>query len=315
MATAQIISYEEYYPYGSTSYQAGRSAAEVSLKRYRYTGMERDEETGLYHPRGAVTTRRGWVLDQRGPWRSSRWTQRLRLRPSAPDRFGRSVRNAMAHPNQDEPGAAGAPLPTPKPDYVDPGGEAIYLMTRRAATPGARRIAGGRVRLPPPRDAGVVPTTGGKDVQAYIHQEPRQERKACAVPRSGHRNGSRSNCYCREQVQSEKSSNDLEHDQWSRTKNRKVRKVRRCILPWRLHSRRRLHSPARRPVGPSFDSPTESTGQAANNRESRKLFPSEPLSIPPSPAAGTPNPPVREIPFDVDIGEGQADQLVCERNL
>ncbi len=46
----QIISYEEYYPYGGTSYQAGRSAAEVSLKRYRYTGMERDEESGLnYH--------------------------------------------------------------------------------------------------------------------------------------------------------------------------------------------------------------------------------------------------------------------------
>src|SRR6266536_2968515 len=46
----QIISYEEYYPYGSTSYRAGRSAAEVSLKRYRYTGMERDEETGFtYH--------------------------------------------------------------------------------------------------------------------------------------------------------------------------------------------------------------------------------------------------------------------------
>ena len=46
----QLISYEEYYPYGSTSYQAGRSAAEVSLKRYRYAGMEREEETGLaYH--------------------------------------------------------------------------------------------------------------------------------------------------------------------------------------------------------------------------------------------------------------------------
>ena len=28
----QIISYEEYYPYGSTSYQAGRSATEVSLE-------------------------------------------------------------------------------------------------------------------------------------------------------------------------------------------------------------------------------------------------------------------------------------------
>jgi RHS repeat-associated protein len=46
-ASGQLISYEEYYPYGSTSYQAGRSAAEVSLKRYRYTGMERDEETGF----------------------------------------------------------------------------------------------------------------------------------------------------------------------------------------------------------------------------------------------------------------------------
>ncbi|MGZ5053532.1 MAG: SpvB/TcaC N-terminal domain-containing protein [Methylobacter sp.] len=46
----QLISYEEYHPYGSTSYQAGRSAAEVSLKRYRFTAMERDEETGLnYH--------------------------------------------------------------------------------------------------------------------------------------------------------------------------------------------------------------------------------------------------------------------------
>jgi RHS repeat-associated protein len=46
----EIISYEEYYPYGSTAYQAGRSAAEVSLKRYHYTGKERDEETGLaYH--------------------------------------------------------------------------------------------------------------------------------------------------------------------------------------------------------------------------------------------------------------------------
>ena len=46
---ADVISYEEYYPYGSTSYQAGRSVAEVSLKSYRYTGKERDDETGLYY--------------------------------------------------------------------------------------------------------------------------------------------------------------------------------------------------------------------------------------------------------------------------
>src|SRR5262245_47033645 len=38
----QIISYEEYYPYGNTSYQAVRNGTETP-KRYRYTGMERDE--------------------------------------------------------------------------------------------------------------------------------------------------------------------------------------------------------------------------------------------------------------------------------
>ncbi len=47
---AAVISYEEYYPYGSTSYQAGRTVAEVRLKRYRYIAKERDEESGLaYH--------------------------------------------------------------------------------------------------------------------------------------------------------------------------------------------------------------------------------------------------------------------------
>jgi RHS repeat-associated protein len=46
---AKIISYEEYYPYGSTSYQAVRTDIEVPLKRYRYTGKERDEESGLYY--------------------------------------------------------------------------------------------------------------------------------------------------------------------------------------------------------------------------------------------------------------------------
>ncbi|HLV01607.1 MAG TPA: RHS repeat-associated core domain-containing protein, partial [Acidobacteriota bacterium] len=45
---AQIISYEEYTPFGSTSYQAVRSQTETP-KRYRYTGKERDEESGLYY--------------------------------------------------------------------------------------------------------------------------------------------------------------------------------------------------------------------------------------------------------------------------
>ncbi|MEH7275210.1 SpvB/TcaC N-terminal domain-containing protein [Neobacillus vireti] len=47
---AQVISYEEYHPYGTTAYQAKNKAIKCAAKRYRYTGMERDEETGLsYH--------------------------------------------------------------------------------------------------------------------------------------------------------------------------------------------------------------------------------------------------------------------------
>jgi RHS repeat-associated protein len=47
---SNVISYEEYYPYGSTSYQAVDKGLKAAAKRYRYTGKERDEETGLnYH--------------------------------------------------------------------------------------------------------------------------------------------------------------------------------------------------------------------------------------------------------------------------
>jgi RHS repeat-associated protein len=47
---ARLISCEDYHPYGTSAYRSGRSEAEVKRKRYRYTGMERDEETGLsYH--------------------------------------------------------------------------------------------------------------------------------------------------------------------------------------------------------------------------------------------------------------------------
>ena len=42
-----VISYGEYYPFGASSYRAGRTVAEVGLKRYRYVGKERDEGTGL----------------------------------------------------------------------------------------------------------------------------------------------------------------------------------------------------------------------------------------------------------------------------
>lgn len=44
---AAIISYEEYHPYGTSAYRVMKSGIEAPPKRYRYTGMERDEESGL----------------------------------------------------------------------------------------------------------------------------------------------------------------------------------------------------------------------------------------------------------------------------
>ncbi|KAK4926167.1 hypothetical protein LTR49_006871 [Elasticomyces elasticus] len=46
---AQIFSYEEYTPFGSTSFQMVQNETEISKKRYRYTGKERDKETGFYY--------------------------------------------------------------------------------------------------------------------------------------------------------------------------------------------------------------------------------------------------------------------------
>ena len=43
-----VLSYEEYHPFGTTALWMARGAAAVSTKRYRYTGKEKDEETSLY---------------------------------------------------------------------------------------------------------------------------------------------------------------------------------------------------------------------------------------------------------------------------
>ncbi|PIE70712.1 MAG: insecticidal toxin complex protein [Deltaproteobacteria bacterium] len=47
---AEVISYEEYHPFGTTAFQAKNASIKAAAKRYRYTGMERDKESGLeYH--------------------------------------------------------------------------------------------------------------------------------------------------------------------------------------------------------------------------------------------------------------------------
>lgn len=46
----EIVSYEEFHPFGTSAFRATGSGIRATRKRYRYTGMERDEETGFaYH--------------------------------------------------------------------------------------------------------------------------------------------------------------------------------------------------------------------------------------------------------------------------
>ncbi|WP_374699412.1 SpvB/TcaC N-terminal domain-containing protein [Wolbachia endosymbiont (group A) of Limnophora tigrina] len=46
---AEIITYEEYLPFGGTALIAGKTARGVTEKEYRYSGKERDDSTGLYY--------------------------------------------------------------------------------------------------------------------------------------------------------------------------------------------------------------------------------------------------------------------------
>lgn len=49
-AAADVLTYEEYYPYGAAAFASHRGSSAPPAKRYRYAGKERDEETGLsYH--------------------------------------------------------------------------------------------------------------------------------------------------------------------------------------------------------------------------------------------------------------------------
>ncbi len=60
-----VISYEEYHPFGSNAYRSSKSGTDFSLKRYRFSGKERDDETGFYYFGARYLA--GWL----GRWTSS----------------------------------------------------------------------------------------------------------------------------------------------------------------------------------------------------------------------------------------------------
>ena len=107
--------YEEFHPYGTSAYRAVDSSIGVSARRYRYVGLERDEETGL---------------DQMGaryyaPW-LGRWTA------ADPIGLGDGV-NRYAY-------VSGNPVRMTDPSGTR-GGEAAELQQQRARAHGVRERA------------------------------------------------------------------------------------------------------------------------------------------------------------------------------
>lgn len=62
-AAGNPISYEEYHPFGTTAYRSSKPGVDLSLKRFRFSGKERDDESGLIY----------FGLRYYAPW-LARWT-------------------------------------------------------------------------------------------------------------------------------------------------------------------------------------------------------------------------------------------------
>jgi RHS repeat-associated protein len=106
-----LIGYEEYHPYGTTSFQAGRSAAEVSFKRYRYTGKERDDETRLYYHGARYYA--CWL---------GRWTSADSSLADGPNLFAYVRENPIVlHDPNGRQAAVAVPVQPPPPVTLPPG--------------------------------------------------------------------------------------------------------------------------------------------------------------------------------------------------
>lgn len=104
---AQIISYEEYYPYGNSAYQAVRNQTETP-KRYRYCGKERDEESGLdyFGDRYYATWLSRWLSVDPQVLERTQWTPYVYVRDNPVVNYDPT--GSLDHPfNEDEAGQDG----------------------------------------------------------------------------------------------------------------------------------------------------------------------------------------------------------------
>ncbi|MGC4065050.1 MAG: RHS repeat-associated core domain-containing protein [Polyangiaceae bacterium] len=142
-----VISYEEYHPYGTSAVRVQRSAAGFSQKRYRYTGKERDEETGLYYHGARYYA----------PW-LGRWTAADPLGVRQP---GKVDLNVYAY-------VRGRAM-----QLVDPDGQKDEAPVHPAPAPGASPPS------PPPPKAATVPSSTAVvlDEVTIVSEVPKDAKK------------------------------------------------------------------------------------------------------------------------------------------
>jgi len=120
---ADVLSYEEYFPFGATAYQAVRTQTDVS-KRYRYTGKERDEENDLYYHGARYYA----------PW-LGRWTSCDPIRSANLYWYCRSRPTGYVDLSGEDPTDA-----TVGP-YKSVRGDHVHQVASRTARPGASRTS------------------------------------------------------------------------------------------------------------------------------------------------------------------------------
>jgi RHS repeat-associated protein len=154
--TGTPISYEEYYPFGGSSYRAGNVD-----KRYRYASKERDEETGLYY----------FGARYYAPW-LARWVSpdpnRIPLARKLPAQHGETKPNetsaAVPEPGVPNPYeyAKNNPLHFVDPDGNEPVPADALQKIRAAWEALASSLAGGHGTLRGTFDAALAEAQGGQ---------------------------------------------------------------------------------------------------------------------------------------------------------
>ncbi|MBK8941044.1 MAG: RHS repeat-associated core domain-containing protein [Polyangiaceae bacterium] len=154
-----VVSYEELLPYGASAYRSARSDVDVSPRRYRYTGKERDDETGLYYHGARYYA--CWL----GRWTSA---DPLGIGADGPGLYNytRGSPVVLVDPTGGEPmppPAAGvSPPPPPPPPGKPPSfGQRVSAATRSIAR-GLRQASSASAGGSPPPTASATASSGGE---------------------------------------------------------------------------------------------------------------------------------------------------------